>query len=104
MLADYRITTKTGMIKTVWYWHKDKHINQWKKIESSEINSHIYGQMIFYMGAPRLFNGERTLFSTNRAGNTRIYMQKMKSDSYFTPYINTKIDQRPKYELKLYNI
>lgn len=37
---------KAIVIKTVEYWQKDRH-NQWKRIESSEVSSSIYDQMIF---------------------------------------------------------
>jgi len=90
-LPEFRLYHKATVIKTLWYWNKERNISVKQNRKARDKSTHLWTPLSLTKEA-RIHNGVKSIFLTSVAGKTGQPLVKLRLQHILTPY--TKINSK----------
>ena len=97
-MPDLKVYYSATVIKTAWYWYRDRQVDQWNRIEDPEMNPHTYVHLIFDKGA-KTFQWKKSIFNKWYWHNWWLSCRRLRIDPFLSPC--TKVKSKGIKELQI---
>jgi hypothetical protein len=61
-ISHLKLYYRAKVMKTAWYWCRDRQVDRWNRTKDPEMNPHSYGHLIFDKGAKTIQWKKKTAF------------------------------------------
>ena len=99
MLSNFKLYPKAAVIKAVWIWHKNRHINQWNRNRTQKW-THAYIWQLIYDNGSKIIQWGKLAFLINGDGETKQLNAKKKKKPYQTGLLSHTMHKKIQSGLK----
>uniref|UniRef100_A0A7N4PQ68 Reverse transcriptase domain-containing protein n=1 Tax=Sarcophilus harrisii TaxID=9305 RepID=A0A7N4PQ68_SARHA len=96
-VPDLKLYYRAAVTKTIWYWLRNRLVDQWNRLGSRDKTVNKYSNLVFDKPRDLSFWDKTLLFDKNCWENWKLILQKLGIDPYLTPY--TKIRSKWVHDL-----
>ena len=89
-MPNLKLYYRAIVVKTAWYWYRDRQVDQWNRIGDPEMNPHTYGHLIFDKGRKTIQWKKDSIFTKWCWHNWLLSCRRMQIDPYLSPCTKVK--------------
>jgi hypothetical protein len=90
-MPNLKLYYRAIVIKTAWYWYRDRQVDQWNRIEDPEMNPHTYCHLIFDKGAKTFQWKQDSIFNKWCWHNWQLSCGRMEIDPFLSPVLRSNL-------------